>query len=162
MTSPNGGELLRRGLRYFVKWQDNIPENINLELYKGGVMLQSIVTNAPSNGAFQWQVPLNLSPGNDYTIKITSATNSALTDFSDRPFSIDAPFIDPKSLGKLSDGSISFGFTAFGSTQVVVSASSDFVFWQDLGLVNVTNGVASFVDTGVTNFPMRFYRLRLP
>jgi Developmentally Regulated MAPK Interacting Protein./Arylsulfotransferase (ASST). len=162
MVFPNGGELFRRGLRYFVKWQDNIPENINLDLYKGGARLRGIVTNAPSSGAFQWQVPLDLTPGSDYSIKIISATNSAMADFSDQPFSIDAPLIDTKSIARLPDGSFSFGFTAYGSTQVVVAASSDFVLWQDLGLVNLTNGVASFVDTSVTNFPMRFYRLRLP
>jgi hypothetical protein len=162
LTSPNGGEFLRRGLRYFVRWQDNIPENINLDLYKAGSRLRGIVTNAPSNGAFQWQVPLDLIPGSDYTIKITSATNSAMADFSDQTFSIDAPFIDSKTIAQLPDGSFSFGIAAYGSTQVVVSASSDFVSWQDLGLVNLTNGLASFVDTGVTNFPKRFYRVRLP
>ena len=35
-TVPQGGESWQRGLSYFVRWQDNIPENVRLDLYQGG------------------------------------------------------------------------------------------------------------------------------
>jgi hypothetical protein len=162
LTTPNGGELLRRGLNYFIKWRDNIPENVVLELYKSGVFVRTISTNAPSSGAFQWQVPLSLSPGNDYSIKITSTTNAAMADVSDAPFNIDAPSIDTRSLAHLADGRFRFAFTAFGSTQAVVSASSNLVFWEDLGIVTLTNGNATFTDNSSSNFLARFYRVHLP
>jgi len=162
VTTPNGGELWRRGLSYFIQWRDNIPENVILGLYKSGVLVRTISTNAPSTGAFQWQVPLDLSPGNDYSIKITSATNASLADVSDAPFNIDAPSIDARSLVRLPDGRFTFAFTAYGSTQAVVSASSNLVFWQDLGIVTLTNGSASFTDNTSSGVLARFYRLRLP
>jgi hypothetical protein len=161
VVSPNGGEQLRRGLSYFIKWRDNLAEGVNLDLYKGGALLRSIATNVTANGAYQWQVPLNLTPGSDYAVKVTSTTNSALTDLSDQTFSIDVPTIDSHSVVHLPDGSFSFAFTAYGSTQVVVSASSNLVNWQDLAFVNLTNGIATFTDTSPA-IPMRFYRVRLP
>jgi hypothetical protein len=162
LSTPNGGERLRRGSSYFIQWQDNLPENVLLELYKSGTFLRTISTNAPSTGAFQWQVPLDLTPGSDYAIKITSRTNSALFDMSDASFNIDVPVIDARSLVRLADGRFSFALAAFGSTQVNVSVSTNLVLWQDLGNVTLTNGSATFTDDTSINFANRFYRLRLP
>ncbi len=162
VTTPNGGELWRRGLSYFIQWRDNIPENVVIDLYKAGLLIRNISTNAPSTGAFQWQVPLDLSPGNDYSIRISSATNATLSDVSDANFNIDAPVIDARSLARLLDGRFSFAFTSFGATQMTVSASTNLVSWQDLGVVPLTNGSGSFTDNASTNFASRFYRLHLP
>jgi len=79
---PNGGEVLQRGLKYFIRWSDNIAENVNIDLYKGGVFSKGIATNITSIGAFQWQIGFDIAPGSDYTIKVSSATNSALSDLS--------------------------------------------------------------------------------
>ena len=92
VTVPNGGEAWQRGLTYFIQWQDNIAENVVIDLYKRGVFLKSLATNA-STGAYKWQVGLDLVPGNDYSIRISSATNGALFDRSDMPFNIDVPRI---------------------------------------------------------------------
>jgi len=162
VTTPSGGELWRRGLSYFIRWHDNVPENVIIDLYQAGTLVRNISTNAPSTGAFLWQVPLDLSPGNDYSIRISSATNASLYDVSDANFNIDVPTIDARSLVRLPDGRFSFAFTAFGASQVTVSASTNLVFWQDLGVVPLTNGSASFMDNASTNFSNRFYRLRLP
>ena len=92
VTVPNGGEAWQRGLKYFIQWNDNIAENVVIDLYKSGVFLKSLATNAPT-GAYQWQVGLDLVPGNDYSIKISSVTNGALFGTSDMPFNIDVPRI---------------------------------------------------------------------
>jgi hypothetical protein len=162
VTSPKGGELWRRGLSYYVQWQANIPENISLQLYEAGSLVTNISTNAPSNGAYHWLVPLNLNPGNDYSIKITSTTNSSLFAVSPAQFNIDAPAITPGSPGILPGGQFTFSFTAYGSSQASVWASTDFMSWQSLGSVTLTNGIASFTDSAASNYPARFYRLRLP
>jgi hypothetical protein len=154
--------MWRRGLKYFVQWQGNIGEAVNIDLYKSGAYLTRIATNAPSTGAYQWQVGLGLTPSNDYTIRISSSTNSALFDASDAPFSIDMPVIDTKSLGNLPDGRFKFSFTAFGSPQVTVLASTNLLLWQNLGSIILTNGSASFTDDTTSNYPARFYRLSLP
>jgi hypothetical protein len=162
VTSPNGGQLWRRGLNYFVQWQGNLGENVIIDLYKAGVYASTIASNAPSIGAFQWQVGLGLIPGNDYTIRITSSTNSALFGVSQAPFSIDMPFIDASSLKLLAGGHFGFNVVAPGAAQVSVLVSTNLVNWQLLQAVGVTNNTASFTDATAANSPARFYRFSIP
>lgn len=159
VSSPNGGENWRRGLKYFVQWQANVGENVVIDLYKAGSYLTTI-TNVADTGAFQWQVGLSLVPGNDYTIKISSSTNSALADLSDAPFSIDMPYIVASSL-KAAQGQLSFNIVAPGASQASVFGSTDFANWQLLQVVPVSGGTAAFTEP-MTNYPARFYRLHVP
>lgn len=92
LTVPNGGEAWQRGLKYFIQWEDNIAEDVVIDLYQSGVFLKSLATNA-STGAYKWQAGLDLLPGDDYSIKIRSATDGGLFDRSDLSFSIDVPKI---------------------------------------------------------------------
>jgi hypothetical protein len=161
VASPNGGEFWRRGLKYFVQWQGNIGENVIIDLYKAGVYVTTI-TNTPSTGAYQWQVGLSLVPGNDYTVRITSSTNSALFAASQAPFSIDMPYIDASSLKVLPGGQFGFNLVAPGAAQVSIFDSTNLVNWQFLQAVPVTNSAASFVDAAASNSPSRFYRLSVP
>src|SRR5204863_2521430 len=85
-----GGENWQRGLQYFIQWNDNLAENVVIDLYKGGVFLSSIATNAGS-GACPWTIGLDLAAGNDYFIRVSSQTNGDLYDSSDLPFSLDVP-----------------------------------------------------------------------
>ncbi|HTL57025.1 MAG TPA: aryl-sulfate sulfotransferase [Candidatus Limnocylindrales bacterium] len=162
LTTPNGGEMWRSGLSYFIQWNANIAENVILELYKGGILVATISSNTASSGAYLWQVSSALNPGSDYSIKIRSTTNSALTDVGDAYFSINMPFVNAQSLARLSDGSFSFAFTAPGATEATVQATMDFKGWQDLQTLPLTNGSAVFVDNTATNLPLRFYRVKIP
>jgi hypothetical protein len=90
VVAPNGSEQWHRGLEYFIKWNDNIDEDVVLELHKGDALIQTIGT-VPSIGAYEWEVDLALDPGCDYSIKVKSSINSALADMSDGTFSIDVP-----------------------------------------------------------------------
>jgi hypothetical protein len=90
VTTPNGGENWQRGQEYFIKWNDNIAEDVVIELYKDGTLVETIGT-IPSDRAYEWEVGLALEPGCDYSIKIKSSTNGALFDESDDTFSIDIP-----------------------------------------------------------------------
>jgi hypothetical protein len=90
VTAPNGGENWRRGLDYFIKWNDNIAEDVVIELYKDEALIETIGT-VPSDRAYGWEVGLTLEPGCDYSIKVKSSTNGALFDESDGTFSIDVP-----------------------------------------------------------------------
>jgi hypothetical protein len=162
VTAPNGEEMWRRGLKYFVQWRGNIAENVVIDLYKAGVYVSTISSNAPSTGAYQWQVGLNLIPGNNYSIRISSSTNSALFGTSAAPFSIDMPYINASSLAILPGGQFSFNLVAPGATQASVFDSTNLVAWQLLAVVPVTNSTAAFTDTAASNSPSRFYRLSVP
>ena len=59
-----------------------------------------------------------------------------------------------------------FGFTITSASNlaVAVQASEDLddPEWVNLGTVTLKNGAAYFSDAKWTNFPSRFYRLRMP
>jgi arylsulfotransferase ASST/Ser-Thr-rich glycosyl-phosphatidyl-inositol-anchored membrane family protein len=162
VTAPSG-LAWRRGLSYFVRWNDNLTENVALDLYKGGSFLRSIATNAPSTGAYKWSIPASLVPGSDYSIKITSVTQNGLFDVSPQPFSIvDQPVIDATSIIQYPDGRVGFGLSAPGAATATVLASTNLVSWQVLQTVPITDGVAVFTDTSAAATPGRFYRVRVP
>jgi hypothetical protein len=88
VTVPNGGEVWKKGLTYFVQWKDNLSEDVVIELYKGTSLVETIGT-VRSDRAYKWEVDLNLTPGHDYSIRIKSATDGTIADQSDAAFSIE-------------------------------------------------------------------------
>jgi hypothetical protein len=162
VTVPDGGEAWERGLQYFIRWNDNFAENVVIDLYKGGAFLESIATNANTTGAYYWEAGLTLVPGSDYSIAVRSATNTAVSNLS-LPFSIiDAPLLGAGSIAWLPEGQLQLTLTVPGAAQARVLGSTNFVDWDVLQTVPLTNGSAVFTDSTATNFPCRFYRLRVP
>ena len=89
VTSPNGGEVWLKGTTRIITWQDNIPWNVRIELWKGGVYNSLITASTPSTGSCYWAIPATIASGNDYKVKIMAvATNANLYDFSDNNFYI--------------------------------------------------------------------------
>jgi hypothetical protein len=157
---PNGGEAWRRGLAYFIQWDDVLAENVRIDLYKGGVFNRSITTNTPSTGAFKWSIPPGLTPGSDYTVQITSVTNSGMSSISAQPFSIvDAPVISAGPV-RNPDGTVQFAFSAPGASQATVWGTANVApaSWQNLGTVPVTGGSGTFTTIAAC----RFYRVSVP
>jgi hypothetical protein len=162
ITAPNGGEAWRRGVKYFIQWDANLAENVNIEMYKGGVFSRTIVTNT-STGAYEWEAALSLVPGSDYSIRMSSATNALLFDTSDAAFSIvDALAITAGSVIRLPDGSVHFSLSAPGAATATVLGSTNLTSWQVLQTVLANGGTAVFTDNTATNYPARFYRILVP
>ncbi len=163
VTSPAGGEAWQRGLPYFIKWTNNLAENVTIKLLKGGSLLNTIAANVPNLGAYYWSINYTNVPASDYTIKILSATNAAVFGVSAQPFSIvDAPSFNPGSVTVLPNGSVQFGLTAPGAATATVLVSTNLTTWQVLQSVPVVNGSAVVTDNTATNSTARFYRLSLP
>jgi len=165
VTVPNGGEAWRRGLSYYVQWNANVTENIALDLYKGGGLVRTIVTNAPGNLAYNWTFPTSLVPGSDYSIRIRSTANASLYDESDAPFSIiDAPVFNAGAVTRLANGQVQIVVTVPGAALATVLGSTNLSAsaWQELKTVPLTSGSAVFTDDTATNYPARFYRIRVP
>jgi hypothetical protein len=163
VTSPNGGEIWRRGGSYFVQWDDNILENVTISLYKAGVLVKTITTNAASTVSYQFQPGLDLVPGADYSLRVSSATNSSLFDISDAPFSIiDVPIINPASVVRLPNGHLQFSVSAPGAATATVFASTNLSTWQSLQTLTITNGSAVFTDPSPAILPAHYYRLAIP
>jgi hypothetical protein len=95
VTVPNGGEIWQAGSFYQIKWNDGISENVKIELYKNGIFDSEIIESTPSDGSKDWTIPSELTPGDEYKIKITSVVDNNIFDFSDLDFSITATALPP-------------------------------------------------------------------
>ena len=161
VTVPHGGEAWRRGLPAILQWQANVKENIALDLYKAGVFVKTLSTNATAVPAYTWQISVATPPGSDYSIRIRSTTTGSLSAMSTGTFSIvDAPSISAAPVSHLADGRLQFGFIAPGASQVTLwgAASLSSPNWQNLGGLGVTNGAGTFL----TQPGYLFYRVRVP
>jgi len=90
VTSPNGGESWQQWSTYEITWTDIIPEDVSIELYKGGSFHSTISESIPSNGSYNWTIPTSIPNGSDYKIRIFSTAFPYLEDFSDDDFTITA------------------------------------------------------------------------
>jgi hypothetical protein len=87
VTAPQRGDSWQRGREYFIRWEDNLQEEVVIELFQDGVCLQTIGT-VPSTGAYKWEVGLALKAGDDYAVRISSAVDGAVAGMSDATFTI--------------------------------------------------------------------------
>ena len=61
---------------------------MRIGLHKGAAFIDWIVRRTDNDGAYNWIVWTDLEPGDDYSIRVQSYTDSAINDHSDAPFSI--------------------------------------------------------------------------
>jgi len=88
ITEPNGGEKWRIGSTYSITWEDFITENVKIELHKADTLYYEISAATPSDGQYNWKVPIEIEEGSDYKLMIGSISNTNIIDFSDNNFSI--------------------------------------------------------------------------
>jgi len=76
ITYPDLNELWEPGSSYTIQWKDNISENVSISLYQNNSYITSIANSTASNGNYTWTVPLVLSPGSNFKIRINSTTSN--------------------------------------------------------------------------------------
>jgi hypothetical protein len=94
VVKPNGGEVLKQKTAATISWSytGNIAGYVKIELLKAGKLKKTITAKTAvgkgGSGTYAWRPSSIETPGNDYTVRITSTSNNAFTDVSDAPFSI--------------------------------------------------------------------------
>jgi len=86
-NSPNGGETWLIGSVQEITWTDNLEGDVEILLYKGGILHTIISSSTASDGFSAWTVP-TIEQGNDYQIKILSVVTAEVYDQSDSNFTI--------------------------------------------------------------------------
>ncbi len=88
VLEPNGGEVWAAGTSYWISWNDDFPEGVNIELWKNGVYDSNIATNVLGS-AYSWAIPVTQTPSTHYKVEVYSTLDSTnLQDFSDAEFEI--------------------------------------------------------------------------
>jgi len=88
IKSPNGGEEIEQNSTCSIGWADNVDGDVKIELYQNGNFIEIIADAIESNGSYEWLVPIDVTPGDGYSIKIISVDSTDLVDESSQPFSI--------------------------------------------------------------------------
>ena len=92
VTSPNGGEIWVHGSTHDITWTSSgdAGSNVKIELLKGGSVYRTLA-NTLNDGSCSWTLLDAEGTGGDYRVRITSATNAAITDTSNGYFTITSP-----------------------------------------------------------------------
>ena len=91
---PNGGEIWRVKTSQTIKWKyTRDPGNyVKIELLKGGsvirILAPKVRIGSNGSGSYKWKISSTQTPGNDYTIRVSSTTNSLYSDTSNNNFTI--------------------------------------------------------------------------
>jgi hypothetical protein len=94
VTAPNGGENWTQGTTHPITWtySGDIGSTVRIGLYKNNVwqgnLISGISAGSGGIGSWTWNVPWNQAPGSDYTIRVTSVTDSSVYDYSNGKFTI--------------------------------------------------------------------------
>ncbi len=106
VNSPDGGEIWSSGTTQSITWSSsgNPGSHVSIELYKNGNCDSTIESSTPNDGSYSWDVPTGQTTGSDYTIRITSTTNTSYSDDSESSFLIAAPPLPATSYLRASDG----------------------------------------------------------
>jgi hypothetical protein len=84
VLQPNGGENWFQTLSYYISWDDNFPEPVDIDLVTGaGVFVSSIASDVVGS-TYVWNT--TGTPLGDYKVKITSTLDATLTDMSNAVF----------------------------------------------------------------------------
>jgi hypothetical protein len=87
ITSPNGGEQLKWGLKNFITWTSITGNDVVIQLHKDGAFLE-VIDTATNSGGYSWDVPTDLSLTASYQIMIKDLADASVYDLSDAPFSL--------------------------------------------------------------------------
>jgi hypothetical protein len=88
VIAPNGGETFTAGTTNTLTWTSDIVGNVRISLLKAGLQYALISAGTPNDGSFDWMIPGRLTPGTEYTVKISSSAYPLVFDVGDANFSI--------------------------------------------------------------------------
>jgi len=148
VTSPNGGENLPAGVAKTINWTytGNPGTYVKIELYKGGTLSSTIITStfvgSSGSGSYNWTIPSGQTPGADYQIKVSSATNTSWNDMSDASFAIVATYSISGTVTGAGTG-VTVALNGASTATTTTDADGSYSF------TGLTSGNYSF--TGLTN-----------
>ncbi len=83
VTAPSSASSWEVGTTQSITWTKTgaLDANVKIELYKGSVKTLDIATATANDGSYDWAIPVSLTAGSDYLVRVTTA-DSAYSDDS--------------------------------------------------------------------------------
>ena len=89
---PKGGEILRKGNSYEIRWESSNVKSVGIKAYKGSTDLGLIAYGiSADSGSYQWDIASDFGKGSfleNLTLRIFSAEQESVFDENDSGFSI--------------------------------------------------------------------------
>ncbi|MGA1196127.1 MAG: Ser-Thr-rich GPI-anchored membrane family protein [Candidatus Latescibacterota bacterium] len=90
VLGPNGGESWDLGAQVLITWSSvNVDGQVKVSLHKNGEFYKTIANTTENDGEITYDVPMDIDPDGDYTVRVRSVDNTSIKDFSDNTFAID-------------------------------------------------------------------------
>jgi hypothetical protein len=71
-TPREAGTVYRRGRTYSFQWAGGLAnEQLKLELYRDSLP-NAVITRTLNTGKYAWEIPVNVQPGDNYRLKVSS------------------------------------------------------------------------------------------
>ena len=84
ITTPSSSTSWYRGSSQNIYWTSTgTISTVKIELYNNNLYVSEINPNTANDGEYYWTVPSSIAESDQYQIKITDTSNSAIFDFSD-------------------------------------------------------------------------------
>jgi hypothetical protein len=111
ISSPEETALWYKGERHVIVWETKgFSSNVNIELYVEATTAVTIASNVMNSGRYEWTVPLDVSSGSLYQIKITNTADESIYGYSAGHFAIESTFVQQWSGVMILFGVVSVGF----------------------------------------------------
>ena len=91
VTTPNTSVIWNRGTSHTIDWTDNIPGNVDIDLYDG--TSYTSITTAVAGTSYSWSIPGGQALGSTYKIRVSSSDDAGINDLSDVNFRITEPVV---------------------------------------------------------------------
>jgi hypothetical protein len=91
LSSPDGGEIWFKDSSYVIRWSDNLPQFVTIDLFDGDQPILRIADSVRSSHGHRWKVPATLADGASYRIRVSAWGDTAVSDISGGAFTIGSP-----------------------------------------------------------------------
>jgi hypothetical protein len=163
VTSPNGGQNWIVGNNYYITWTSTAVSTVKIEYTAdNGLSWNTLANNFSNIGYYLWTIPNNVSE--NCWVRVSSATNSAVTDMSNAQFAIvpntpSISIISPNANAQWCQNSyryISWSSVSVGTVDIEISTNGG-SNWSSLasGYNNIGYIYALMPNTTSTNMYVR-------
>ena len=162
VLDPNGGETIKPGDTYEIKWatSKSATDLVKIELLRSGQIDRSIADVTVNDGSYSWLIPSDLIDGDDYSVQITWISASPESDRSDEDFTVDEDLVTTitTTTEVFKDSAIGIGHDEVNSRIIIVLRSGLFSIF-DL-VTSEVNGLIESGEISLSAIGMRNTKIR--